>query len=256
METEPGTRAALVTGASGIGASTVRRLASSGWAVAVADIDANALSTLGRDVTNLVTIHVDLTDADAGEEAVTTTIDRLGRLDAVINVVGISGRTYGDGAIHEATEAGWRTVLDTNLMTTVGVCASAVRHMRNQGRGGAIVNTTSVLAYAPNARFFETHAYAASKGAIIALTRAMASSYAPDAIRVNAVAPGLIATPMSVRAQHDPDILAYVADKQPLADGLGKPDDVADVIAFLIGNDARLVTGHVIEVAGGWSVRG
>jgi len=84
----------------------------------------------------------------------------------------------------------------------------------------------------------------------------MAASYAADGVRVNAVAPGLIATPMSERAQDDPDVLAYLRQRQPLTGGPGTPDDVAGAILYLASDAARFVTGVTLEVAGGWSVAG
>ena len=121
---------------------------------------------------------------------------------------------------------------------------------------GVIVNIASVLAYAPNPDFFATHAYAASNGARIALTKAMAAYYARHGIRVNAVAPGLIATPMSQRAQNDPQIVAYLKTRQPLTGTFGAPDDVAQAILYLSSDAAMFVTGVVLEVAGGWGVAG
>ncbi len=121
-------------------------------------------------------------------------------------------------------------------------------------RSGAIVNIASVLAYAPAVEFFATHAYAACSGARIALTRSMAAFYARYGIRVNAVAPGLIATPMSQRAQSDAQIRAYLQNRQPITGQPGKPEDVAQAILYL--STAPFVTGVVLEIAGGWSVAG
>jgi len=104
------------------------------------------------------------------------------------------------------------------------------------------------------AESFATHAYAASKGAIEALTRALAAYYARDGIRVNAIAPALVATPMSRRAQEDRAILAYLVEKQPLAGGPIDADDVSAIALALLSDDARMVTGQVVTVDGGWSV--
>jgi NAD(P)-dependent dehydrogenase (short-subunit alcohol dehydrogenase family) len=112
----------------------------------------------------------------------------------------------------------------------------------------------SVTAYSPEPRHFATHAYAASKGAAIALTHAMASYYAPQIIRVNALAPGLVRTPMSRRAQDDPAIVSYMKSKQPLAGDLVEPEDVARAAVFLLSNESRTITGQVLAVDAGWSV--
>jgi NAD(P)-dependent dehydrogenase (short-subunit alcohol dehydrogenase family) len=102
---------------------------------------------------------------------------------------------------------------------------------------------------------FQTHAYAAAKGAIVALTRSMAVAYAADGIAVNVVCPGLIATPMSRRAQADPELRARIAELQPLTGEPGTPEDVAAAVGYLAGSGARFVTGVVLPVDGGWTAR-
>ena len=146
---------------------------------------------------------------------------KFGRLDAVYNVAGISGRRFGDGPLHEMTLDGWQTVFANNVTSQMLVCRAAVRQMLAQeagagGHRGVILNMSSVLARHPSPRFFSTHAYAASKGAVESLSRSMAAFYAPSGIRVNVIAPALVATPMSARAQTDADIMEFVAAKQPL----------------------------------------
>ena len=114
------------------------------------------------------------------------------------------------------------------------------------GLRGAIVNMASVLALSPEAGHFATHAYAASKGAIISLTRTMAAYYAPHKIRVNAVAPGLVRTPMSARAQKDPVILELMKTKQPLCEDLIEAEDVARAALFLLSDQSRFITGEIL----------
>jgi NAD(P)-dependent dehydrogenase (short-subunit alcohol dehydrogenase family) len=120
--------------------------------------------------------------------------------------------------------------------------------------GGSIVLVTSVLASNPVPELFATHAYAAIKGAEDALARTMAAYYAPHGVRVNSLAPGLVATPMSARAQADPTTAAYVQGKQPLARGFLPAEAIADAALFLLSDEARYVTGQRIAVDGGWSV--
>jgi NAD(P)-dependent dehydrogenase (short-subunit alcohol dehydrogenase family) len=155
--------------------------------------------------------------------------------------------------VHEASDEGWDIVMDTNAKTTFSLCREALKPMMQQ-HSGSIVNMASVLAYAPNPDFFATHAYAACNGARIALTKSMASYYAPYGIRVNAVAPGLIATPMSQRAQTNPDILHYLEKRQPITGKPGTSEDVAEGILYLA--TSPFITGVVLEIAGGWSVVG
>jgi NAD(P)-dependent dehydrogenase (short-subunit alcohol dehydrogenase family) len=245
----------LITGATGIAAATARLFRQEGAQVAVVDRVAANLQALATTLPDVLAITADLVEDGAAKHVVAAACARFGRLDVLVNIAGISGRRFGDGPLHEATDAGWDVVMDTNARTMFSMCREALAPMLTQG-SGAIVNTASVLAYAPNPDFFATHAYAASNGARIALTKAMAAYYARHGIRVNAVAPGLIATPMSRRAQDDPQILHYLKTRQPLTGTFGEPDDVAQAILYLSSDAARFVTGAVLEVAGGWGVAG
>ena len=248
-------RRVLVTGASGIGAATVRRCLAAGARVFVVDRDDDRVAALRAELPGLAGVAADLAGEVGAEAAVADAVEALGGLDVLVNVAGLSGRRFGDGPVHEASAAGWDAVMDNNARSTFLMCRFALAPMRRQRRG-AIVNTGSVLAYAPAAAHFATHAYAASKGAIHALTKSMAAAYARDGVRVNAVAPGLIATPMSERAQGDPAIVAYLRERQPLTGAPGAPEDVADAIVYLASDEARFVTGAILEVAGGWGVAG
>ncbi len=248
-------RVALVTGASGIGLAVSTLLASSGAAIFSVDRDADRLEALRTQLPDAQGMVGDLSDGQVCDEAVQQVLAKFGRLDILVNVAGLSGRRYGDGPVHEATAAGWDAVMDNNARSTFLMCRAALQPMMAAG-SGSIVNTASVLAYAPASRHFATHGYAASKGAILALTRSMASYYANSGIRVNAVVPGLIATPMSQRAQQDPVALEYLRLRQPLTKAAGTPEDVAEAVLYLVSDAARFVTGVSLEVAGGWSVSG
>ena len=134
----------------------------------------------------------------------------LGGLDVLYHVAGISGRRYGDGALHECSEEGWETTLAANLKSTFLTNRGAVRHFLEERQPGVILNMASVLALAPSPRHFDTCAYAASKGGVIALSRQAAARYGAEGIRVNVLAPGLVDTPMAARAVADPAIRAYL----------------------------------------------
>jgi meso-butanediol dehydrogenase / (S,S)-butanediol dehydrogenase / diacetyl reductase len=176
----------------------------------------------------------------------------LDRIDALVCAHGMSGRRHGDGPVDTCSEEGWDVVLDANLKSVFLYARTAIPLLRRNG-GGAIVTVSSVLGLVGGDEDFATHAYAASKAGLIGLTRAMAVHYAPDGIRCNVVAPGLIATPMSARAQADERIRERVAELQPLTKTFGTPEDVGAACAYLA--TAPFVTGTVLTVDGGWTAQ-
>ena len=178
----------------------------------------------------------------------------FGGLDVLYHVAGISGRRWGDGPLHECTDDGWQTTLDANLKSTFLTNRAAVRHFLRLNQPGVILNMASVLGFSPSPTHFNTFAYAATKGGIIAMSKLAAATYAAKGIRVNVIAPGLIDTPMAARAASDPAILHYLKTKQPLAGGPGTPDNCSDAAVFLCSDESRFMTGDVITVDGGWSV--
>ncbi|TMK93057.1 MAG: SDR family oxidoreductase [Actinobacteria bacterium] len=236
-------KAALVTGAAGgIGSGVVRAFAAAGARVLAVDrVDAQGEETYVGD----------LTRADEAEGAVAAALERFGRLDVLFNGAGISGRSLGDGPVDSCTDEAWDAVLETNLKSVFLCSKHAIPALRRTG-GGAIVNLSSVLGLV-GSEDFATHAYAASKGAIVALTRAMAIAYAPEGIRCNVVCPGLVDTPMSERARNDPQIQARLGQLQPLTGEPGRPEDVAGAALYLA--TAPFVTGAVLAVDGGWTAR-
>jgi NAD(P)-dependent dehydrogenase (short-subunit alcohol dehydrogenase family) len=220
-------KVAIITGSTGIGGATARLFAQHGAKVAVVGRSKENLGAVQKDVPEMFPISIDLAESGAAKQVVEKVLRHFGELDVLVNIAGISGRRYGDGPVHEATDEGWDIVMDTNAKTTFSMCREALGPMMEQ-KAGAIVNMASVLAYAPNPDFFATHAYAACNGARISLTKAMAAYYASYGITVNAVAPGLIATPMSQRAQTDEKILKYLEGRQPITGKPGTSEDVAE----------------------------
>jgi NAD(P)-dependent dehydrogenase (short-subunit alcohol dehydrogenase family) len=198
----------------------------------------------------------DLTDDVMTVDAFASCVSDNGPIDGLFAVAGGSGRRYGDGPIHEMPLEGWTKTFESNGHPVFLAARETVRVMMEHDRGGSIVLITSVLATSPVPDMFATHAYAAVKGAEIALTTSMASYYAPARIRVNAIAPGLVDTPMAQRAATDPDIVAYAGRKQPLVGGLLEAGDIAEAGLFLLSDEARAITGQTISVDGGWSVTG
>ena len=252
-------KVAVVTGAgSGIGRATALRFAAEGAAVVLisrspepgeeAAAEARAVGGEATFVRCDVTVEGQVAAAYAGVR------ERYGRLDVAFHAAGISGRRFGDGPIDACTEEGWETVIAANLTSVGRCCRHAVRLMLAQGGGGgSIVNLASVLGMVGGDEGFATHAYAASKGGIISLTRAMATFYAPRRIRANVVAPGLIRTAMSLRAQGDPAIAARLKQLQPLSGDFGTAEDVANAALYLASDEAAFLTGVVLPVDGGWT---
>ena len=201
---------------------------------------AAAFTAAGAEVVRLDREQADLTRPDE-VEAFFASLDRL---DVLFNGAGISGRSLGDGPTDECTVEAWEAVLATNL-TSVFLCSKHAIPLLRASGGGAIVNLSSVMGIMAGDEDFTTHAYQVSKAGILALTRAMAYSYA--------IAPGLIATPMSLRAQSDPKIVARLPDLHPLTRDFGRPEDVAGAAVYLA--TAPFVTGATLLVDGGWMLR-
>ena len=200
-------------------------------------------------------VRGDARDPGPAREAVRQAVREFGAFHALYHVAGGSGRSFGDAALHELSDAGWDETLRLNLTSVFYSNRAAVEQLLRQGGGGSVLNMASVSAYSFSPRHFGTHAYAAAKAAVIGLTRAAAARYAPEGIRFNALAPGLVETPMSRRAVSDETIRAYVARKQPLDGGRpGTPADVDGAAVFFLSDASRFVTGQVLAVDGGLSV--
>lgn len=255
----------LITGSTGIAAATSKLAAQAGVQVFITSRTEGNCRALADEITALsgtcAYCAAELTDAAAVREAVQQCVSHFGHIDALFNVAGISGRRFGDGPIHECTEEGWDITLDTNVKSMFLMCREVIQQMMAQpiadnGSRGAVLNMASVLGFSPQRKFFATHAYAASKGAIIGMSRSMAAYYAPHKIRVNVIAPSLIRTPMSQRAQENPEILEFMKEKQPLVEDLIEAEDVARAALFLLSDESRVITGDILSVDAGWSVSG
>ena len=244
-----------MTGATGIAEATARGLAARGARVHVMSLGPGECQALADSLgpSGAGWSAVDLRDENATVAAFDRARESLGGIDAVVAVAGGSGRRFGDGPLHELTLDAWEQTLRLNLTTTFLTAREAVRAFCAGGIGGSLVLTASVLATSPAPQHFTTHAYAAAKAAVTGLTTALAATYAPQGIRVNAVAPGLVRTPMSARAVGDPVIYAYARRKQVLTGDLLTAAQVARALCFL-AVDAGAVTGQVLDVDGGWSV--
>jgi NAD(P)-dependent dehydrogenase (short-subunit alcohol dehydrogenase family) len=267
----------LVTGATGIAAAGTRRFAREGANVFVVSRTPEHVQVLADELTaaggsgGFGSAVADLTDSSAVDAAVAAAVDRFGRIDGLFAVAGGSGRRFGDGPIHEVSDEGWDRTLELNLRTQAMTCRAVVRQMLAQppeggrdgdpdanrhanGARGSILLMSSVLADHPVPALFGTHAYGAAKGAVVALATSMAATYAPDGIRVNVLAPGLTDTPMAQRAAADPATVEFARRKQPLANGLLDPDDIAAAAVYFLSTESHTVTGQCLAIDGGWSV--
>ncbi|MEM8488233.1 MAG: SDR family NAD(P)-dependent oxidoreductase [Bacteroidota bacterium] len=252
-------KVAFVTGiGSGIGRASALLFAQEGAQVAGVDINGEsaeetvaAIRSAGGDATSW---QADLTQHEAVKHTFAAIHKTYGNINAAFNVVGASGRKHGDGPVHACTEAGWDWTLDVNLKS-IFLCSKYLVQNMLDNDGGALVNLASVLGLVGGDEDFGTHAYATSKGAVISLTRSIASYYAPQQIRANVVCPSLIATGMSKRAQTNDHIKERLKTLQPLTSDFGTPEDVAQAALYLLSDQAAFVTGAVLTVDGGWSVR-
>jgi len=233
----------LVTGAaSGIGRATAHACARAGACLVLADREDAGL-VLTREIAGAVFVRADVRQTGEVENAVRQAVSRFGRLDGAFNNAGIGIRQT---PLHELEDEPWRDVLETNLTGTWNCLKHEISQMLRQGTGGAIVNNASVLALRGGEK---QAAYSASKHGILGLTRSAALEYGPGGIRVNAVCPGFILTPMT-EAGYPPQVRERLAARTPLR-RLGRPEDVAEAVVWLLSDGAAFVTGEAITADGG-----
>ena len=250
----------IVTSSTGIGASAARLAAAAGARLLIAASDEQSGWQVAGEIGADCWVG-NLTRAGAGDSIVAQCLSKYGRIDGLFNAAGLSGRRFGDGPADECTDEGWEVTLAHNLTAVFLMCRPVIRRMLQQGVSdygarGAILNLGSVLDTAPEPRHFATHAYAAAKRGVVALSRSMAAYYAPHKIRVNVIAPGLARTPALERSEADPELSQFLKKKQPLTDGMFDAAEVARAALFLLSPESRAITGEVIHVDAGWRMTG
>ncbi|MGD9865586.1 MAG: SDR family NAD(P)-dependent oxidoreductase [Pseudodonghicola sp.] len=246
-------KSVLITGGAGsIGWAAAQRFAAEGARVAIADLHGPRAAELAATLDGALAIEADVSDAAGAEAAVAQTVAAFDGLDCVFNNAGISGPLR---PVFELEPEEWDRVIRANLRSMFLVLRAALRAMIDGGRGGAIVNMGSsmagwdVLSASPG--------YIASKHVVVGLTRSAALDAAGYGIRVNAICPGVIETPLGVPAADRDGYLAGVrrfADRIPLR-RIGQPEDVAAAVAFLASEEARHITGVDWLIDGGQTLQ-
>jgi len=242
-------KVAIVTGAGqGLGWAIAKRLADDGACLVIADINweraqekAALLQRMGQEA---MAIKVDVSKAKEVAHMVEQVLEKFGRIDILVNNAGILGPYY---PVEEYPEELWDQVIAVNLKGTFLCCKAVIPIMKKQGKG-SIVNIASVAGKEGNANMAP---YSASKGAIITLTKTLGKELATSQIRVNAVSPALLETEMT--QSMTPEQRALLTSKIPMG-RLGKPEEVAAVVKFLVSDEASFVTGQCYDISGGRSV--
>jgi len=239
-------RVAVITGAAGgIGAAACRRLAAEGASVVVVDVNAEAGQALAEELNGMF-VAADVTSPDDNERMYALTVERYGRVDVAFHNAGISPPE--DDSILDTGLDAWRRVQEVNLTSVYLGCKAVLPHMLRQGKG-SIINTASFVASLGAAT--SQISYTASKGGVLAMTRELGVQFARQGVRVNALSPGPVATPLLMELfASDPERAQRRLAHVPLG-RFAQPEEIAAAVAFLAGDDASFVTASNFLVDGG-----
>jgi len=242
-------KVAFVTGgASGLGAAAAQRFSDEGAQVVVADIDAAGAEKVAASLRDGYAVHLDAADARSVARAVADAVEHYGRLDVVFNNAGITGPQQ---ILHELEVEDWDRVRAVNGDGIFYVMKYTIEAMLRSG-GGSIVNTSSTAGLTGQ---LNISAYTFAKAGIVGLTRSAAIEYAKQNIRVNAIAPTVVWTPLVQRfaeSAPDPEEMRAVMENYNPMPGIPTAEDVAAVVAFLSSDEARWITGHTVPIDGGY----
>jgi len=240
-------KVAIITGGgTGIGEATAKLFADEGAQVVITGRRKEVLESVAKAILasggKVLTVSGSVTDEAHVQSAVDQAVRTFGKVDILVNNAAIGN--FG-ALLHEITDQDWAQVLDTNLTGVFRFTRAVIPHML--GRGGSIINVSSVAGMVGIAK---SAAYSSTKGAMLALTRALAIDYAKEKIRCNCVCPALVDTPMSADAIADPEMSAMMMAAHPIG-RFGTPDDVARMLLYLASDDSSWVTGSIFTIDGG-----